>query len=123
MTQPPYPPSGDDPMSRFALFATALIITVAIGSQPRHGGGPNKSMCVCIPTSGGINPEVGDCENAGAVHGAIYRYPVTFDVGPTSIYKLCFPTDCANVNIAQGACLMTLATKLLREYDEKGPFW
>ena len=36
-------------MNRFALLAVALIIIVAIGSQPRHGGSPNKSMCVCIP--------------------------------------------------------------------------
>jgi hypothetical protein len=50
MTQPPYPPSEDHPMSRFALFVTALIIIVAIGSQPRRDGGSNKSMCVCIPT-------------------------------------------------------------------------
>jgi hypothetical protein len=41
-------------MSRFALFATASIIIVAIGSQPRHGGGPNKSMCVRIPTRAGL---------------------------------------------------------------------
>jgi hypothetical protein len=30
--------------------------------------------------------------------------------------------DCANVKIAQGAFLMTLATKLLREYDENAHF-
>jgi len=36
-------------MSRFALLAVALIIIVAIGSQPGHVGGPNESMCVCIP--------------------------------------------------------------------------
>jgi hypothetical protein len=41
-------------MRRFALFVAALIIIVAIGSQPRHGGGPNKSMCVCIPTRAGL---------------------------------------------------------------------
>ena len=41
-------------MSRFALLAVALIIIVAIGSQPRHGGDPNKSMCVCIPTKAGL---------------------------------------------------------------------
>ena len=29
------------------------------------------------PNSGEINPEVGDCEDAGTVRGAIYRYPVT----------------------------------------------
>lgn len=50
MTQPPYPPSEDHPMSRFALFLTALIIIVAIGSQPRHGASTSKSICVCIPT-------------------------------------------------------------------------
>jgi hypothetical protein len=30
--------------------------------------------------------------------------------------------DCANVKIARGAFLMTLATKLLREYDENAHF-
>jgi hypothetical protein len=29
------------------------------------------------PDSGEINPEVGDCEDAGTVRGAIYRCPVT----------------------------------------------
>jgi hypothetical protein len=41
-------------MRRFALFVAALIIIVAIGSQPRHRGGPNKSICVCIPTRAGL---------------------------------------------------------------------
>jgi hypothetical protein len=41
-------------MSRFALLAVALIIIVAIGSQARHSGGPNKSMCVCIPARAGL---------------------------------------------------------------------
>jgi len=38
-------------MSRFALFTVALLIIVAIGSQPRRGGGLDnsiKSMCVCV---------------------------------------------------------------------------
>ena len=54
MTQPPYRPSEGHPMRRFALFVAALIIIVAIGSQPRHGMSPNKSMCVCIPTRAGL---------------------------------------------------------------------
>ena len=50
-----------NPMSRFALFVTALIVIVAIGAQsqpqPRHGSGLNnsiKSMCVCVPTRAGL---------------------------------------------------------------------
>jgi hypothetical protein len=37
-------------MSRFGLFAVALFVIVAIGSQSRHGGSSLKSMCVCVPT-------------------------------------------------------------------------
>jgi hypothetical protein len=48
---------------------------------------------------------------------------IRLDVGSTSIYKLFPPANCANVKIAQGAFLMTLATKLLREYEESCPFW
>jgi hypothetical protein len=54
MTQPPYRPSDDHPMRRFALFVVALIVIVAIGSQPRHGGGQHKSMCVCVPARVGL---------------------------------------------------------------------
>jgi hypothetical protein len=50
MTQPPYRPTEGHPMRRFALFAAALVILVAIGSQPRSGGGARTSMCVCIPS-------------------------------------------------------------------------
>lgn len=41
-------------MDRFALFATALIIIVAISSQSRHAGGSNKSICVCVPARAGL---------------------------------------------------------------------
>jgi hypothetical protein len=41
-------------MRRFALLVAALIILVAIGSQPRRGWGLNKSICVCIPTRAGL---------------------------------------------------------------------
>ena len=37
-------------MSRFALFTVALLVLVAIGSQPRYGGSSLESMCVCVPT-------------------------------------------------------------------------
>ena len=37
-------------MSRLALFSVALLVLVAIGSQPRYGGSSLKSMCVCVPT-------------------------------------------------------------------------
>ena len=50
MTQPPYRPSEDHPMRRFALFSAALLILVAIGSQPSKGGGLKKSACVCLPS-------------------------------------------------------------------------
>ena len=53
MTQPPYRPPEGHPMRRFALFVAALIIIVAIGSQPRHGD-RNKSICVCIPARAGL---------------------------------------------------------------------
>ena len=49
MTQPPYHSPEGHPMSRFALFVTALIVVVAIGSQPLHLR-LDKSMCVCVPT-------------------------------------------------------------------------
>jgi hypothetical protein len=54
MTQPPYHPSEGHPMRRFALFVAALIIIVAIGSQPRHGSSQDKSVCVCIPARAGL---------------------------------------------------------------------
>jgi hypothetical protein len=54
MTQPPYRPPDDHSMRRFALFVTALIIIVAIGSQTRHGGVQKKSICVCIPARAGL---------------------------------------------------------------------
>ena len=41
-------------MSRFALFAVALLVIAAIGSQPRNSMSLNKSMCVCIPTRAGL---------------------------------------------------------------------
>ncbi len=37
-------------MSRFALFAAALIVIVAIGAQTSRGSASIKSMCVCVPT-------------------------------------------------------------------------
>jgi hypothetical protein len=37
-------------MSRLALFTVAVLVLVAIGSQPRYGGSSLKSMCVCVPT-------------------------------------------------------------------------
>ncbi len=57
MTHPPYPPSGDRPMWRLALFVTAFLLIVAIGSTPRHGGAATKagnSLCVCIPSRAGL---------------------------------------------------------------------
>jgi hypothetical protein len=36
-------------MSRFALFTVALLVIVAIGSEPRHVGSSLQSMCVCVP--------------------------------------------------------------------------
>ena len=48
-------------MSRFALFAAALIVIVAIGAQTsqgsaaiKHGNASIKSMCVCVPTRAGL---------------------------------------------------------------------
>jgi hypothetical protein len=41
-------------MGRFALFVAALIIIVAIGTQPAPGGASIKSMCVCVPTRAGL---------------------------------------------------------------------
>jgi hypothetical protein len=41
--------AGGHPMSRFALFTVALLVVVAIGSQPRHVGSSLQSMCVCVP--------------------------------------------------------------------------
>jgi hypothetical protein len=54
MTQPPYRPSEGDPMSRFALFAAALIVIVGIGAQTSHDNASLKSMCVCVPTRAGL---------------------------------------------------------------------
>ena len=110
-----------DRLSRESRLCDCVAIIVAIGSQTRHG--PNKSMCVCIPTRAILILKSAIVKTQARSAELFYHYPVTFDVGPTSIYKLCSPADCAKVNIAQWACLMTLATKLLREYDEKGPFW
>lgn len=53
MTQP-HRPSEGDPMSRFALFAAALIIIVGIGSQTSQGSASIKSMCVCVPARAGL---------------------------------------------------------------------
>ena len=41
-------------MDRFALFAAALLVVVAIGSQSQHSGGRNKSICVCVPARAGF---------------------------------------------------------------------
>jgi hypothetical protein len=41
-------------MRRFALFASAFIIIVAIGSQTSHGSASIKSMCVCVPARAGL---------------------------------------------------------------------
>ena len=49
MPQPPYRPPQGDPMSRFALFAAALIVLVALGAQTSRSASI-KSMCVCVPT-------------------------------------------------------------------------
>jgi len=54
MTQPPYPPSGDRPMRRLAIFAAVFLIIVAIGSTPRRGEAEAKSICVCIPSRAGL---------------------------------------------------------------------
>ncbi|HUN82425.1 MAG TPA: hypothetical protein VMV81_13055 [Phycisphaerae bacterium] len=54
MAQPPYRSSEGHPMRRFALFSTALLVLVIIGSVPWKAGGlnksVNKSMCVCLPS-------------------------------------------------------------------------
>jgi len=44
-------------MSRFVFFTVALLILVAIGSQPRQGVGLTKSLessCVCVPARAGL---------------------------------------------------------------------
>ena len=78
---PPYRPSQGDPTSRFVLFVAAFLIIVGIGSQASHSSASIKSTVRLRPGSGGINHEVGDCEDAGTIHEAIYRqgdrYPVT----------------------------------------------
>jgi hypothetical protein len=71
MTQPPYRRSDGNPMRRFALFVTALIIIVAIGSQPRRGGVQNKSMCVCVPARAGLMLKSAIAKTQARVHGAI----------------------------------------------------
>lgn len=47
-----------NPINRFALFAVALMITIAaVGSQPRHHKSLSKSMndvCVCVPARAGL---------------------------------------------------------------------
>jgi ABC-type Mn2+/Zn2+ transport system permease subunit len=50
MTQPSYRPSEGHPMRRFALFCTALLVLVVIGSLPSKGARQHNSMCVCLPT-------------------------------------------------------------------------
>jgi hypothetical protein len=41
-------------MGRFALFAAAVIILVAIGTQPTAGGSSINSVCVCVPARAGL---------------------------------------------------------------------
>jgi hypothetical protein len=51
MTQPPYRSPEGHPMRRFALFSTALLVLVIIGSLPWKAHGSSvKSMCVCLPS-------------------------------------------------------------------------
>ncbi|WP_260734752.1 hypothetical protein [Tunturiibacter lichenicola] len=55
MTQPPYRPSDDHSMRRFALFVAAFVVIVAIGaSQPRRSVSSSQSICVCVPTRAGL---------------------------------------------------------------------
>jgi hypothetical protein len=54
MAQPPYGLPEDTPMNRFALFVAALLIIVAIGSQPRHSSRASTSVCVCLPSRAGL---------------------------------------------------------------------
>jgi phosphoenolpyruvate synthase/pyruvate phosphate dikinase len=37
-------------MRRFALFSAALIVLIAIGSQPSKAGSLKESVCVCLPS-------------------------------------------------------------------------
>ena len=53
MTQPPYRSPDDHSMRRLALFVTALIVIVAIGSRPAHSGS-TKDFCVCLPSRAGL---------------------------------------------------------------------
>jgi hypothetical protein len=75
MTQPPYRPPDDRSMRRLALFVTALIVIVAIGSvPPKHGGGAQKkSICVCIPARAGLILKSAIARTQSTVHGAIYQ--------------------------------------------------
>jgi hypothetical protein len=41
-------------MRRFAIFAAALIIIVAIGSRPAHRASGKGSFCVCVPSRVGL---------------------------------------------------------------------
>lgn len=44
-------------MNRFALFTAAVLVIVAMGSQPGHTGSLTsslKSMCVCVPARAGL---------------------------------------------------------------------
>ncbi len=76
-----------NPMSRFASLTVTLIAIVAVGSQSGHGAGVNKkslkSMCVCVPHSGGTAREGGDCQDSGVrsvcgvFWGELYCSPVT----------------------------------------------
>jgi hypothetical protein len=74
MTQPPYRSPDDHSMRRFALFVTALIAIVAIGSvPPKHGGVQKKSICVCIPARAGLILKSAIARTQSTVHGAIYQ--------------------------------------------------
>jgi hypothetical protein len=54
MTRHPYLPLEGHAMRRFALFSAALLILIAIGSQPSKGAGLKQSMCVCLPSRAGL---------------------------------------------------------------------
>jgi hypothetical protein len=46
-----------NPTSRLAVFTVAVLVLVAIGSQPQRAGASNtslKSICVCVPARAGL---------------------------------------------------------------------